>query len=464
MPIVPQEQLPEVLRRALSYGAEFAELFVEDSMSTQVQLEDQQVEVARVGLDRGAGVRVIHKQRTSYGYTNDLSKEGLLELAAAVASAAKGSEKPGTLSLAEQVAGVVHVVERGPDKAPLGDKVDQCVLADRIARDIDPRVRQVAVTYMDSVRSLTVANSEGVLAQDDRVGLLFGVRAVAEQDGVIQSGREAVGGCVGLELLDREPPEQVARTAAERAILMLSARPAPGGRMPVILSSEAGGTMIHEAVGHGLEADLAREGLSVYQERLGEQIAAPIVTVIDDGTMRWKRGSYAFDDEGAPAQRTVLVEDGVLKTFMYDHLSATKAGLERSTGNGRRETYRNRPIVRMTNTIIAPGPHDPAEILSSTPKGLYVVKMGGGQVNTVNGDFVFEVSEGYLINNGKLGDPVRGATLTGNGPQVLKEIDRVGNDLGFAIGTCGKNGQGVPVADAQPTTRIPSIVVGGAQQ
>jgi len=218
--------------------------------------------------------------------------------------------------------------------------------------------------------------------------------------------------------------------------------------------------MIHEAVGHGLEADLAQSGLSVYSNKIGKQIASPLITVVDDATLVGKRGSFRFDDEGTEAERTMLVDKGVLKTFMYDRLTAMKDGA-RSTGNGRRESYKYRPIPRMTNTMIAPGISDPEEILRTTSNGLFVKKMGGGQVNTVNGDFVFEVSEGYRIENGTIGVPVRGATLTGNGPQVLMSIDMVGSDLGFSIGTCGKDGQGSPVSDAQPTLRIPEITVGG---
>jgi TldD protein len=221
--------------------------------------------------------------------------------------------------------------------------------------------------------------------------------------------------------------------------------------------------MIHEAVGHGLEADLALEGLSVYSNRIGEAVASPLVTVLDDATLTQKRGSYGYDDEGVPAEKTILIEKGILKGYLCDRLYAMKfKGL--STGNGRRQSYKHHPIVRMSNTMIAPGDEDPDTILRNTPEGVLVKKMGGGQVNTVNGDFVFEVTEGYLIRNGQVGDAIRGATLTGNGPQVLASIDRVGNDLGFAIGTCGKDGQGVPVGDAQPTLRIPEIVVGGTSQ
>jgi len=265
---------------------------------------------------------------------------------------------------------------------------------------------------------------------------------------------------MGFELFQDNPPNQIAETASRRALMMLGARRAPGGKMPVVLSSDAGGTMIHEASGHGLEADLAQTGMSVYSGRKGEQVASPLITVIDDPTLPLKRGSYGFDDEGVKAQRTTLVEKGILKGYLYDYLTAMKDGTT-STGNGRRESYHSRPLPRMSNTFIAPGQMDPEAILHATRSGLFVKKMGGGQVNTVNGDFVFEVTEGYLIEDGEIGEPVRGATLTGNGPDILKAIDMVGSDLGFGIGTCGKEGQGVPVADAQPTLRIPEIVVGG---
>lgn len=242
--------------------------------------------------------------------------------------------------------------------------------------------------------------------------------------------------------------------------MMLEARPAPAGKMAVVMAGEAGGTMIHEACGHGLEADLVQKQLSVYAGKKGQKVASDLITVIDDPTIPGKYGSYRFDDEGMPGQKSVLIENGILKDYMYDYLTARKEG-RHSTGNGRRESYHDRPIPRMTNTFIAPGKDDPASILKETREGLLVKRMGGGQVNTTNGDFVFDVAEGYLIQDGKIGPAVRGATLTGNGPEVLKIIDRVGSDLGFALGTCGKDGQGVPVGDAQPTIRISQLVVGG---
>jgi TldD protein len=305
-----------------------------------------------------------------------------------------------------------------------------------------------------------MVNSEGQWAEEDRTSIIYVCQVVTREGDVIQTGYEPVGGTVGLEIFEETPPEGVAGAAAERAIKGLRARKAPGGRMAVVLSSEAGGTMIHEAVGHGFESDLAEQNLSVYSGKLGQRVASPVITVLDDGTVPGKRGSTYMDDEATLSQSTVLIDEGVLENFMYDRLSAMKDG-KTSTGNGRRESYHFRPIPRMTNTMIAPGRTPPGDIIKSLERGLLVKKMGGGQVNTVNGDFVFEVTEGYMIEKGKVGEPVRGATLTGNGPEVLKSIDMVGTDLGFGIGTCGKDGQGVPISDAQPTLRIPEIVVGG---
>jgi TldD protein len=286
------------------------------------------------------------------------------------------------------------------------------------------------------------------------------INAVAVEKDIIQTGYESAGGNVGYELFQKINPVELGEKAAKRALLMLSARPAPAGRMTVVMAGEAGGTMIHEACGHGLEADLVQKQLSVYANKKGQKVASELITVIDDATLPGKYGSFSFDDEGNYSQQTVLIEKGVLKDYLYDYLTAKKEN-RASTGNGRRESYQHRPLPRMTNTFIAPGDTDPEEIISSTKKGLFVKKMGGGQVNTTTGDFVFDVTEGYLIENGIITSPVRGATLTGNGPEVLLKVDMVGNDLGFAIGTCGKDGQGVPVADAQPTIRIPELIVGG---
>jgi TldD protein len=286
------------------------------------------------------------------------------------------------------------------------------------------------------------------------------VEVVGEREGRIETAYQSRGGQEGFEFFDRELPEEIGAKAARTVETLLSARQAPSGALSVVIAAEAGGTMIHEAVGHGLEADLACNGLSVYQGKIGEQIASPLITVIDDGSIPRKRGSFAVDDEGHPSQRNVLIENGVLKTYMVDRLSSMKFDLP-STGNGRRQTFRHRPIVRMTNTYIAPGPHDPDSIVRDTKLGVYVKQMGGGSVDTVTGDFVFAVNEGYWIKDGKLGEAIRGATLVGNGPKVLQDIDRLGTDLGFINGTCGKDGQGAPVTDAQPTLRIRTLTVGG---
>jgi TldD protein len=335
--------------------------------------------------------------------------------------------------------------------------------AEAAARAVDPRIRQVKVTYGDRLQEVFIASSLGLEVSDARPYIVLAVHCVAADGDLVQTGYETAGGLAGLELLEESDPEEVARIAARRALLQLEADPAPGGSMPVVLGASAGGTMIHEAVGHGLEGDHINENMSVYAGKLGQQVASPLVSVADDSTIPGRRGSYGFDDEGVPSQNTLLIEKGVLKAYMQDRLSAFKMGAE-PTGNGRRESYRFRPVPRMSNTLILSGDDDPQAVLSETPSGLYVAKMGGGQVNTVNGDFVFEVAEGYLIENGAIGKPVRGATLTGNGPKVLMEIDRVANDLGYSLGTCGKDGQGSPVADAQPTLRIPNLVVGGMHQ
>lgn len=454
--------LHAVLRRALRKGGEYADIFVEASSPLAILCEDKRIEKVLAGTERGAGIRLVSGHRSAYAYTNELTTASLLELADAVSHAFLGGARSvlDVIRLVRAGASRVGAVRIPTELVDTGRKVALVTTAERTARSIDRRIRQVQVVYRENRQQILIARSTGSIVEDERSYLTGMVQVVAAADGVIQTGYEPVGGLAGMELFDREPLEQAARKAAMRAVMMLSAHKAPAGRMPVVLSSEAGGTMIHEAVGHGLEADLAQSGLSVYSGKLGQQIAAPIITVLDDATLPGRRGSFRFDDEGTPAQRTVLVEKGILRTYLYDQLTAMKDG-RASTGNGRRESYRHRPIPRMTNTMIAPGASRPESILRETHRGLYVRKMGGGQVNTVNGDFVFEVSEGYLIENGSIGEPVRGATLIGNGPNVLLSIDRVGSDLGFSIGTCGKDGQGSPVSDAQPTIRIPDITVGG---
>jgi TldD protein len=406
------------------------------------------------------GIRLILRGKTSYAYTNDTSEGSLMELADTLSSTFRGAATDPIFDMRKERPGMDFITEIPPDDIPMARKIDLVNTANRTARSLDNRIRQVSVSYRDSAQNIQMATSDGSIAEDERIQTLFMVHVIASENAMIQTGYETAGGNVGFELFDDLSVEELSLSASLRSIKMLRARRAPGGRMPVVISSEAGGTMIHEAIGHGLEADLAQYGLSVYSNKLGEDVASRLVTVIDDATLPCRRGSYRFDDEGTPSQRTLLVDKGLLNCYLYDRLTALRDGAQ-STGNGRRESYRHKPIPRMSNTFIAPGDSTPEEVVKSTQEGLFVKRMGGGQVNTVTGDFVFEVQEGYMIEDGAVGEPVREATLTGNGPDVLKAIDMIASDLGFSIGTCGKDSQGVPVSDAMPTLRIREMVVGG---
>jgi TldD protein len=468
------ERIPcqEILREALREGGEFADLFFEQTHSVVIVCEEDRIEKVISGLDMGVGLRIFFGGKTFYGFTTEILKESLFNLARRIARSAKeGGEEKGIGPLppprpalsSPLISKSLDSIQKHPDRLPMEEKVSVVKRANEVARRLNPHVQQVRVLYRDVNQKLSILNSEGMLIEGERVGTVFSVQVVSAKGDVLQTGYEPIGGTMGFELFDLHPPEEVAEVATRRSLLMLSARKAPMGRMAVVLSSEAGGTMIHEAIGHGLEADLAQQGLSVYSKKIGEKVASSLITVIDDPTLPQRRGSYAFDDEGVASRRTILVDEGILRGYLYDRLSALEDGVE-SSGNGRRESYQHKPIPRMSNTMILPGKMSPEEIVHSVEKGLFVRKMGGGQVNTVNGDFIFEVNEGYLIEKGSVGEPVRGAILIGNGPQVLKEIDMVGSDLGFGIGTCGKDGQGVPVADAQPTLRIPELVVGGQEE
>lgn len=460
--------LERVLQVALRRGGDLSELFFEETASTRVIFEGGKVDQVIDGTDRGAGLRIIFEGKSVYGYTTDLSEAALISLAETLSEAV--TPRPGASlgvkkvdwRLARQpTEGILNYkVARPPRNATLSEKIEIARRAEKAARQELPEARQVTAVVLDSLRRILIANSDGAVSIDEKTYLQSYVQVVGERGGRVETAHESDGGYVGLEFFDQVTPESIGKEAARRVGVLLSAKPAPAGTMPVVLAAEAGGTMIHEAVGHGLEADLACNGLSVYQGKLGQSVASPLITVLDDGTMPGKRGSYAFDDEGTPSQKNTLIENGVLKGYLVDRLSAMKFDMM-ATGNGRRESFRHKPIVRMTNTYIAPGKDDPAEILRNTKYGIFVKAMGGGQVNTVTGDFVFAVTEGYLIHDGKLGDAIRGATLVGNGPRVLSIVDRVGNDLGFSTGTCGKDGQGAPVTDAQPTIRIPELTVGG---
>lgn len=455
-----------VLDRALRNGGAVSELFFERVASTRVIYEGGKVDQIIDGTDQGVGLRILFNDRSVYGYTTDLTPPALDALAEALAAAVQGAsphvKKTREWRVTRQPSAEIaeYHVKKPPRDVPLKEKISLARKIDTAARKELPTARQVTSMVLDSQRKILVLNSDGLISHDSKVYFHMICQVVGEKNGKIESAHESNGGYVGLEFLDEVSPEQIGTDAAARVKTLLDAKPAPAGTMPVVIAAEAGGTMIHEAVGHGLEADLACNGLSVYQGKVGQSVASPLVTVIDDGTMPSRRGSFAFDDEGTPSKKNVLIENGILKGYMVDRLSAMKFDLM-ATGNGRRESFRHKPIVRMTNTYVAPGKDNPAQILQDTKWGVFVKAMGGGQVNTVTGDFVFAVTEGYLIENGKLGAAIRGATLVGNGPKALSIVDRVGNDLGFATGTCGKDGQGAPVTDAQPTMRIPELTVGG---
>ena len=454
-------ELERVIKTALNRGGDFADIFIERKRVTGIVCENDKIEKVNSGLDFGAGVRVFFRGHTAYAYTNDVSLSGLVQAAEVVSRAVQGTTRDYSFDLKQQRPGLEFEIARPPDQVPVEEKVALVKKINSTARDYDSRVKQVTAAYGDAVQEITVANSEGTLISGERIRGRI-IASVVVSDGThIQTGYEAAGSFAGFEFFNEGvSPEDLGQRAAARAVLMLESRPAPAGRMAVVMAGEAGGTMVHEACGHGLEADIVQKELSVYAGKIGEPVASSLVTVVDDATIPNRYGSFPFDDEGTEGQKTVLIEQGKLRTYMYDRLTAFRGGTE-PTGNGRRESYQYNPIPRMTNTFIEPGEDSPEDIIKATSRGLYVKKMGGGQVNTTNGDFVFDVSEGYLIENGKITAPVRGATLTGNGPKVLQMIDMVGSDLGWAIGTCGKDGQGVPVGDAQPTIRIPEIVVGG---
>ena len=460
--LIDEPVLEGVLATALRSGGEFAEIFAEDRRGTGARLDDGRVEDLASGRERGAGIRVVTGETTGFAHTSDLSEAGLRAAAEAAAAAARqGGGGVRTVALSRVDAPAPSVVSVLPEQVAKADKVALLRRADDAARRAGGSIRQVSAVYGDSRRRILVANSEGVLASDDQVKTRFAVSCVASGDTGMQTGRESVGSTVGYELFDTVSVEDLAAAAAARAITKLSARPAPSGSLPVVIKQGSGGVLFHEACGHGLEADHIAKELSVFAGKVGEQVASPLVTLVDDGTMGPEWGAIAIDDEGHPAARNVLIENGVLTDYMWDWLRARKEGRS-SSGNGRRESYRDLPMVRMTNTFVLAGREDPEEIIRQTPRGVYVAQLGGGQVNTVTGDFVFGMTEAYLIEDGRITEPLRDANLIGNGPDVLRNIDVVGNDFAMGSpGTCGKNGQGVPVGDGQPTLRVTALTVGG---
>ena len=460
--MIDQDVLERVLGAALTTGGDFAEVFAEDKRSSSGLLDDAKVEELTSGRDRGAGIRVVVGDTTGFAHTADLSEAGLTRAAEAAAAAAR-SDSGGSrvVGLTESAQSSPNPVRLQPAEIAKATKVELLTLADEVARGTGSAVTQVSARFGDSRRRILVANSDGLLASDDQVRTLFSVSCVATGDTGMQTGRETIGRTIGFELFDEYDVSDLAGRAAERALTKLAAQPAPSGELPVVIAAGGGGVLFHEACGHGLEADLVGKGASVFAGRVGEQVAAKGITLVDDGTMGGEWGAFAIDDEGRPAHRNVLIQDGVLTDYMWDGLRARKEGRD-SSGNGRRQSYQHLPMVRMTNTYLENGSDDPAEIIASTDHGVYVKQLGGGQVNTATGDFVFGMTEAYLIENGELTAPLREGNLIGNGPEVLREIDALGNDFAMGSpGTCGKDGQGVPVGDGVPTLRVSRLTVGG---
>jgi len=458
--LVDPEVLEKVLGSALSRGGDFAEVFVEDRQAIGASLDDGRVEELSSGRDRGAGIRVVVGETTGYAHTADLTETGLLLAAEAAAAVARESAGTRTVALTASDPSRPYDVTVFPEDVTKARKIELLARADEAARAAGSAVTQVSAGYGDSRRRILVANSDGVLVTDDQVRSRFSVSCVAVGDTGMQTGFESAAFTVGFELFDSVDVEEIAGAAARRALAKLSARPAPSGEVPIVLASGSGGILFHEACGHGLEADHIAKDASVYVGQVGSQVASPLVTLVDDGTIAREWGTFAVDDEGRPAQRNVLIEDGILTDYMWDYLRARQEGRQ-SSGNGRRQSYRDLPMVRMTNTFLIDGDSDPEELLAQTPTGVYVAKLGGGQVNTTTGDFVFGTVEAYLIENGELTEPLRDANLIGNGPETLRRIDAVANDFATSPGTCGKDGQSVPVGTGQPTLRITGVTIGG---
>ncbi len=460
--VIEQDVLERVLAIALRKGGAFAEVYAEDKSSTSAGLDDGRVEQVSSGRDRGAGIRVVSGETTGFAYTADLSEAGLRAAAqAASAVAAQGGGGSRVVALTRAAPHVVNHIEIYPDTVGKAAKVALLQRVDDAARSLGSAIGQVSAGYADSRKRIMVANSDGLLADDEQVRHILRISVVANGDAGMQTGFESLGHTIGFELFDQHDVEELARTAARQAITKLRARPAPSGAIPVVIKAGSGGVLFHEACGHGLEADLVGKGASVYRGKVGQTVASPLVTLVDDGTMAGEWGAIGIDDEGHPSQYNVLIEDGVLTDYMWDHLRARKEGHAHS-GNGRRQSYMHLPMVRMTNTYVLNGTEDPADIIRDTPYGVYVAKLGGGSVDTASGDFVFGMTEAYLIENGELTDPLREGNLIGNGPQVLRDIDALANDFAMGNpGTCGKDGQGVPVGDGQPTLRVKAMTIGG---
>jgi TldD protein len=457
-----------LLALALEAGGDYSDLYFEFRVSADYRLEEEQVRTLGRGITLGLGVRVTKGDATGYAYCEDLAWEKMAHAARTAGQIAVGGGHPpvGVSQISQVALPSFYPVATSSLMVSAHDKLSLLRTADKAARAYDPRIVKVDVSFAESIREVLLFTSDGRMASDLQPLMRFGVSAVAEEAGKRQSGTGGGGGRYGMDYFDVAVHDAAAhgREAARVAIAMLDAREAPAGEMTVVLGAGDSGILLHEAVGHGLEADHNRKQTSNYSGQLGKLVASSLCTVIDDGTIINSRGAINVDDEGYPGQHNVLIENGVLVGYMHDRMSA-KHFAGKPTGNGRRESYRSMPMPRMTNTSLLGGKDNPEDILKSVKRGVYAKRFSGGQVNISNGDFVFSLSESYLIEDGKLTAPLKGVNLIGNGPEVLRRVDMLGADYALSDGvwTCGKEGQSVPVNVGTPTVRIGSITVGGTQ-
>ncbi|MDX6635832.1 MAG: TldD protein [Solirubrobacterales bacterium] len=458
--LIDQAVAERALRRALANGGRFAEVFAERRRGQTLAIDERRIESVQSGAEEGAGVRVVDGNTTYFAHVDGLDPADV-ERAADEAAAALRAERSEPRPLQTQETAPLPI-ERRPEDVPAERKAELLRELDERARAKGGGIAQLNASYGEARREVTVANSDGLFTGDDRTRVRIGVQAVARRDGTVETGAETLGAHRGFELLE-DDPGQIAEQAAAKALTLLDAVPAPSGSMPVVVGGGFGGVLFHEMTGHGLEADHIQKGASVYVGKLGERVAEPLLNAYDDGRLPGEWGSDAIDDEGQPTQKTQVIEGGRLTSFLYDRLTAERDGVD-STGNGRRESFRELPIPRMTNTYIAPGEATPEEIIADLPRGFYAVSFGGGQVDPATGDFVFGVSEGYLIENGKVTSPCRGATLIGNCLDALAAIDAVGDDFFMKTGICGKGGQKVPVGTGQGHVRVRAMTVGGTER
>ena len=460
---ITERLLERCLGEALSAGGDYADLYFEAVTATALAVDEQIVKSASQGSSAGCGIRVVSGERTGYAYTDNLSPERLLKAARTAAIIASGPAKQPVQGFTEATARDLYPVPLGGYDLDLAARLELILRVDRAARAFDPRIVQVHASYFEEMRRIMIAASDGAFATDTQPLCRLNAGVIAKEGALTTRGSAGGGGRAGLEqFTGSKSPEHLAREAARGAVLQLSAVAAPAGEMQVVLGPGWPGVLLHEAVGHGLEADFNRKKTSAFAGLIGQPVASSKVTVVDNGTMEGRRGSLNVDDEGSATQETVLIENGILKGYLSDKLSSRLTGAA-NTGSGRRESYQCIPMPRMTNTYMLAGDDSPEDIVRSVKHGLYAVNFGGGSVDITTGKFVFSASEAYLIEDGKVTAPVRGATLIGNGPEALKYVSMVGNDLKLdeGIGTCGKEGQSVPVGVGMPTVKLDRMTVGG---